>query len=379
MLEPASPRWHLEAIARRDSQTGVLAIQLTSAPLIHHLPGLGSPAFTADSRALIYWRRQAPDLPTQLWLADLDTQHLRALTDEPGVAGPALSPDGEHLYYLVAGRPCELRRVSLRDFSREVVLSTDLLAEPNPAATLRADGAAYVASGPLAAGSRGLVRFDIPTRQACVIWQSDEAIRPRPQYRPDQGDTLLIQLNHGAVLDDQGRCLSPTSGYGLSLLTLADDGSRSQTLSLGRSDVEILQGRHCWAGDSGLVAVTLLRRDRPDLAFTSDSLIWMDPASGDRELVGLGQHFAHPSVSADARWWACDVLGTGDIFLGSSLTGRYQAVTRGAASFGMPGHTHPHPCLSPNGELVAYNSDRTGVPQICVADTTELRKRLRTS
>lgn len=376
MLEPAGRHWHLEALTRRDPQTGVVALQLTSAPLIHHLPGHGASAFTPDGGALIYWRRQAPDLPAALWIADLGTQHLRPLTDETGVVGPALSPDGAHLYYLVAGEPCELRRVSLRDFTREVVATTDLLLEPDPSGTLRADGAAYVASGALRQGSRGLVRIDLPTGAPSVIWESDEAIRPRPRYRPDQGSTLLLQRNHGAVLDHHGRCLTPASGYGVSLLTMADDGSDLRVLSLGGSDMEMLQGRHCWAGNSGLVAVTLLRRDRPDLAFASDSLLWVDPASGDRELVGCGQPFAHPSVSADSSWWAADALGTGDILLGSSLTGRYQALARAAASFGMPGYTHPHPCLSPDGTLVAYNSDRTGVPQICVAETAELRKRL---
>jgi hypothetical protein len=377
MLEPASQDWHVEAVTRRDRQVNAVAMQLTSAPLIHHLPAPGAQAFTPDSTGLVYFRRLAPDLPPELWLADLETASLRRLTDESGVCGPAVSPDGRYLYYLAAGEGCELRRVCLQTYRREVVARRTALLRPHAAATLRADGDAYVASGPLPGGAFGLFRFDVPTGDVTLVWQSPEACRPRPQYRPGGGNLLLVQVNHGCAFDEQGRCLAVSAGYGVGLYTLRDDGSGLSPVPAGRSDVEMLQGRHGWAGNTGLVAATLLRRDRPDQAFTSDSLVWVDPESGDRELVGSGQAFAHPSACADGRWWACDVLGTGDVYVGSAMTGRYQAIARGAASFGTPGYTHPHPILSPDARWLAYNSDASGIAQICVVETGELRNHLR--
>jgi hypothetical protein len=377
MLDPASQDWHLEAVARRDRQAGALAIQLTSAPLIHHLPAPGTQAFTPDSSGLIYWRRLAPDTPVELWLADLDSASLRRLTDEPGVCGATVSPDGRYVYYLAAGQTCELRRVCLMTYRREVVARTEALSRPHSVATLRADGNAFVASGPLPGGEFGLFRFDIPAGEATLIWQSPEAWRPRPQYRPDTGNVVLFQVNHGCAFDEQGRCLAGASGYGVGLHIMADDGSSLRPVPVGRTDLEMLQGRHGWAGNTGLVAATLLRRDRPDQAFTSDCLVWVEPETGDREVVGCGQPFAHPSASADGRWWACDALGSGDVFMGSAMTGRYHAIARGAASFGTPGYTHPHPSLSPDARWLAYNSDASGVPQICIMETTDLRRSLR--
>jgi hypothetical protein len=34
-------------------------------------------------------------------------------------------------------------------------------------------------------------------------------------------------------------------------------------------------------------------------------------------------------------------------------------------------HLHPHPCVSPGGEVVVFDSDRTGVPHIYAAHVPE--------
>jgi Tol biopolymer transport system component len=87
--------------------------------------------------------------------------------------------------------------------------------------------------------------------------------------------------------------------------------------------------------------------------------------------VARGVYFCHPNVSRDGRWFVSDVSPGGEIMVGSLETGRYRLLCSSGSSFGRPQYTHPHPFFSPDTRHVLYNSDRSGLAQIYVAELPE--------
>lgn len=371
MQAPASSSWQREYISRVDEETGVRIVQMTSAPMIHENIYPESPIFTPDSQRFVYSRRQALDLPCEYWLADLSTNYIRRLTDEPNVNGPVISPDGQWMYYMVEGDCIELKRLSLESFERESIMTTDLIRDAYDLGTIRHDGQAYITSGTVEPGLWAVVKFDLAAREASIIMQTDQLCNAHPQYAVGPSNDVLIQENHGCRFDDDGRCIALTSGYGADLHVIADDGSNMRDVPFGRSDLEMIQGHQCWVGQTERVLSTLIRRDTPDQAFRSDRLVVATPGKDDREVVGLGRAFSHPCVSRDAKWWVSDESGTADLFIGSMETHKYELLLHTGSSFGSPQYTHPHPAFSPDGMKVLYNSDVTGVPQVHVARVEE--------
>ncbi len=367
MQEPASRSWQREAIPRRDAETGVRVTQMTSAPMIHENIYPESPVFTPDSRCFIYSRRQALDSPREYWIADLTTNYVRRLTDEDNVKGPVVTPDGQWMYYMVEGEEIELKRLSLESFERETWMTTDLIHAAYPLGTIRHDGQAYITSGAVDKHVWAVVKFDLAARRAEIIMQTDQICNAHPQYARGPFNDVLIQENHGCQFDEDGRCIALTSGLGADLHVIADDGSNLRDVALGRSELEKIQGHQCWVGTTERVLSTLVRRDTTAEPFRSDRLVVITPGRDDREVVGRGQAFSHPSVSRNAKWWVSDEGGTADLFLGSMETHRYELLVHTGSSFGSPQYTHPHPAFSPDNLKVLYNSDVTGVPQVHVA------------
>lgn len=364
MRDPASRSWHQEYVPRQDAETGTPVLQLTSAPMIHETIYPQAAVFTPDSRCFIYSRRQAPDLPREYWIADLATLQLRKLTDEPGACGPVISPDGRWMYYMVEKPQVELRRLSLDTYERETWITTDLIRTAQDPGTIRSDGQCYVTWGQRRPGIWAVVRFDIEARVASLVVEGDALCDPAPQYCLADCNDLLIRETHGCRFDGTGRYLSVAAGLGADLHVIADDGSNLRDVNLGGSDLEMIQEHQCWLGGTRRVVSTLLRRDTPDQAFRSDRLVATVPGTPDLDLLAHGRAFAHPAVTRDGHWWVCDEHGTADLYFGSVLTRQYRLLAHTGASFGVPQYTHPHPCLSPDGYWVIYNSDVTGVPQV---------------
>lgn len=367
MEAPAARTWHREYIHRVDYDTRVPSVQLTSAPMIHQTLLPADAMFTPDSRRVVYSRRQVPDMPRELWLADLLTYDLRRLTDEPDVRAPAVAPDGTCLYYISRTDRVALRRLDLQTFERETVLVTDLIGEVSEGGSVRHDSGAYVVGGRSGPQTWALMRCDLSRREAEIIYESDALYDPRPQYSPAMCGDILFQENHGCLLDDSSYPALVPTGYGTDLHVISDDGSSLRDVSLGRSDVEMVRGHHCWAGDSGRVLTSLLRRETPDRAFAADQLVAATPGGQSREVVGRGPAFAHAAVTLDGQWWVAEESNSADLFVGSLNTRRQTLLLHTGASYGSPDYTRPRPMFTPGGRSVVYGSDATGIPQLHVA------------
>jgi Tol biopolymer transport system component len=368
----ASRTCYAEAIPRGAGDGSL--VQLTSTPLISDLLRPAD-AFTPDGRRVLFTRRHAPHLPRELWLADLTTCALSPVCTDPHAVAPALSPDGRCLYYLRNCPPLQLQRVWLETGESETVLTTDLEGPALDCGTVRADGGAYAATVQVAEKSWALLRFELGSGHAHLIGQGPELYSARPQYEPSAGRRLLVAESH----TEPPLCSGVTPPLPLNLIprVVDDTGAWHLPVALGGTDLELLVTDPCWAGATGRVVGALMCRVAADQAFKPDRLVATTPGQEDRQTVGYGHRFAHPSTSRDGRWWACDEAQTGDVYVGSLWTGRAALLVRTGASWGTPTYTQPRPLMSPDGTRVVYVSDVTGVPQLYVARISEeLRAKL---
>jgi hypothetical protein len=385
------------------------------------LPGthvyMEAQVFTPDSRRLVLHESahahgsDARDPRHRYLLCDLaNGGALTPLTDETGVTGPSLSPDGAYLYYLVDettinGGRLTLKRVRLDGTGRETlqVLDSPLpgtrarVSRPYPLSTIRSDGlrlatAVYLGDGQTPDAPWGLIVFHLDRAQIDLILAGPTWCNLHPQYSraleaPASHD-ILIQENHGNTCDAQGRITGLVSGEGADIHVLRDDGSRLRNLPWGRDGHEQCQGHQCWRGRTSWAITSTttpvpgeayLLESQPTAPYGHQGRLAPEGERNDlsRSLEGVlpGPSFYHFATDIAGARFITDT-GAGDhggrVFLArlgapgrDPLTG-WRPLARPRCSWQKGAHLHPF--LSPDGKYGFFNSDESGRLQAyCIA------------
>jgi oligogalacturonide lyase len=349
------------------TESGARITQLTSAALIHTHIYPEAPVFTPDSRTFIYRRFQSLDGPHGFWLCDLETHSLRRLTDDGQLRSPVMSPDGTWSVYLLLRGPKEfvVQRVFLGSGALETVTVVTGLRRPYSLGTISPDGRWYVTGVWLPDDEFGLLRIDLEKGTYKVIHQDPEILNPHMQFEPGEGKDILVQHNRGGTLDAEGNIARLVGEQGATIYLVDREGQNLRRLAIGKPYTAPTQGHQCWIGTTGRILSTLV--GDPE----AGNLVTI--AEGDKRpaVVARGANFCHPNASRDGRWFVSDVSPRGEIMVGSLKTGRYRLLCFSESSFGRPQYTHPHPFFSPDARYVLFNSDRTGLPQLHVAEIPE--------
>jgi len=362
------PKVHVESLRPwTDPDTGVKVIQLTSSAFIHTNIYPEAPVFTPDSRYFIYNRFQSLDGENEFWLCDLETHQLRQLTHEGAVSAPVMAPDGKWMIYLHLRSPNEfaLKQLSLETYEVEQVVLVVGFRRPYALGTVTPDGRWYVTGVWLREGTFGLLRFDLRQGTYEVIHQDPEIFNPHMQFEPGQGRDILVQHNRGGYLDKEGNIVQLVGELGATIYLVDREGQNLRRLPIGKPYTAPTQGHQCWVGTTGRILSTL--------SGDVEAGNLVSVAEGDErpQVVARGASFCHPNASRDGRWFVSDVAPGGEIMLGSLETGRYRLLCHSGSSFGRPQYTHPHPFFSPDARYVLFNSDRSGLAQIYVAEVPE--------
>jgi hypothetical protein len=383
---PASSRWAIEsnkvfdeevAFQPRfgDPKTGVMAIRLTSEPCISHNIYPEAPICTPDGKRFIFARRRALDKYETFWIGDIETLRVRQVTDEEDAAAPVVAADGKWLYYS-AGR--KVMRMSPETFEREAIFEVpdDELVWVGGIVSLDYAGTRFLAPAKGRSGMYGVAVIDVSARTARIIYEGPDVHNPlaifglHGQYSRNADRKVLVQVNNGMEIDRFGNIAKLIGEKGASLVVVNDDGSNALVLKAGFSLLERVQGHQCWVGRKDMVLTTLHRRDSVPSPWIQDRVVALVPGEEYR-IVGEGKGFTHIGSSPDGEWWVADDNKTGDIYIGSMETARYQLFWRSGATFGSPQYTHPHPFFLGDGKSVGWNSDVTGVPQVYAARIPE--------
>jgi len=348
-------------------ESGARVTQLTSSALIHTNIYPEAPVFTPDARFFIYNRFESLDGPNSLWLCDVRTHQLQRLTADAELTGPVVTPSGRWLIYLEIRTPTEwaVQRLNLATRECETVVVVNHLRRPYDLGTISPDERWYVTGVWLPDGEYGLLRIDLQAKAAQIIHQDPEILNPHMQFEPGHGRDLLVQHNRGGVLDEAGNIVRLVGEEGATFYLVDYEGQNVRRLAIGKPYSAPIQGHQCWIGKTGRILSTL----SGDVE--AGNLVTIGEGEAAPTVVARGLDFSHPNASHDGRWFVSDVRPNGEIVVGSLKTGRYRLLCHSESSFGRPQYTHPHPFFSPDNRYVIFNSDRTGLGQIYLAEVPE--------
>jgi len=176
---------------------------------------------------------------------------------------------------------------------------------------------------------------------------------------------IMVQHNRGCEFDEENRCVRSVGEIGATLYLIDVDGGNYQELPVGKPHTYQCQGHQSWLSDTGEILLTIA--GPRDACCEEGNLLALRPGDDAARVVAKGHFYWHPNASKDARFFVSDVSGTGLIVVGSIRTGRNRILCESGASCGRPQFTHPHPYFTPDRRRVIFNSDRTGIPQVCSA------------
>ncbi len=379
--------------------------------------------FTPDSRRFVFQRFLDPD--------DVDTRSSRReyllcdiedgysfiqLTDEEGAIGPSVSPDGRFMYYFIdrtraGGGWWAIKRVDLDSFQRETLARFD---GPLPEAgrhlsllygtsSISSDGARLCMAGYLGDGRThnapwGLVVFDVERADVSLIFEGQSFCNIHHQYSrskdPEESHDILLQDNHGCDVDELGDIATLAGGKGADVHVIRDDGSDFRCYAFGRDGVETCQGHQAWRGEQMSVVASMAIESEERYPLLEARAVRAEPGTmhHGRLIPGATRNRISRSMEReDSCHFAFDPSGTRFVSDTFGYRGRHadcviyvgvlpdepDAALRTSyllhprSSFGHSQHTHPHPFQSPDGSVVLFNSDESGLPQIYAVEDFE--------
>ncbi len=356
-----------ERIQRIDPTTGIKVIQLTSYPSpAAHVP-YDWPSITPDnSRIILYAQRwTGRTAPWDIYRVDSDGLNMFQLTEDgeddsaEGYYGRqwcALTLDGQTLYVLWNRI---LRRIDVETGKDEAIC--DLSEHSSEQIVLGRIGISST-------GNRLFISRRGKPQEGQHIWQTPPALRyelatgsvdevdfqsePRVMVqRVSAGDTVRPEVGADGI-----RRFVNVGGLPY-LYSVDEDGGSEKLITqnifahctlLGRSDA--VQG--C---------------GRPP-----ERCLWTAKAGEEPEKLVQGPYFWHSAGSMDGEWVVADTNWPDcGIQLAHVPTKQFRTLCHPNGSLAHVEFGHPHPCISQDGRLVVFRSDRTGMSQVYAAHVTD--------
>jgi oligogalacturonide lyase len=331
----ASKHHRMERISFTDDETGARVLQLVSNSRGSENLYFEETPFTPDSRYVIFRspRSSSRSPRWDLLRADVDGSDLVQLTDRDDLTDAVLSLDGTCIYVTTKRG---IHRVDIEDGTEKLIAPIEAASSVN----------------------------QITICGEMVFAQ----VRPTPDsariicYDPSCGD--VVEVAAGSKF---GHVTGSRTGNWVSWVGVDEsnqqDNERWHCMRPDGSDCQrwaVPNWSHtAWAGLTDRMQGTL---HLPDCAIMS-----VAPGESDAKTVAIGPYFWHSSTSDDAEWMVADTNWPNiGLQLIHGPTGAYRTLCRDMSSCGHPERTHPHPVVSPDGDYVLFNSDRTGTSQVYV-------------
>jgi hypothetical protein len=354
----------------RDRATGALIHQMTAHPSINHATYFLQSSFTPDGSALIFvsWRTGSAQLYE---IAPFPSGEIRQLTAGAPIHpfSPAIHPGGERIFFVRGDGIFVLDRRTLAEETVACFGGAQLgEVSPDPSGEWLAAAAKWGSRHGIAVGRAGGTGWRLLEFPRTVI---------HPQFHPLDPEWLEFAADpaprmHRVRRDGTGlECLYEHTNdeFVVHETFLGQTGDLVYTVwprALWRMDWQSRQRRlicefnawHITPNRAG--TLVLCDTNHPDRG-----LFLIDAATGARRLVCLSE-----SSNQGSQWRRSRYA------LAEDFAAAREAAVSGALSwmevptdtvYG-PQWTHPHPSFSPDERKVVFTSDRSGYPQVYVAE-----------
>lgn len=332
-----------------DPDTGVHVWQITSFPTVNQNLYFHSRCWTADGKTFLFQslRSATRDSGSDLYRADVDGMGLERVTKGIDFGNIALHPSKRIAYYHTGN---EIFTVDIDTKAIEKVGAVE--------------GEGSVGGHP---GS-----FTDDGRLYCFVWVSKDGTQGFGTFDTSSKKSKLTPLGlkgrftHIQIEPGKGKIIQfcgEKDAKGLDLF-VADESGKIEALPFTEGN-----GHNAWLGATGKVYTATLGKTR--------NILCVMPGSDKVEVVAKAPpRFWHPGVSPEGDWIVSDTNAEDQqLHLISVKTGKHKPLCRVGSTGGHAQWTHPHPSVSPGGRHVLFNSDRTGIPHVYVAEIPEELKR----
>ena len=362
-------RFDPELRVHTDRVTGARITQLTGHPSINHPTYFLQSSFTPDGSALIFTSYRTGS--AQLFEVSLPDGGIRQLTAGPAIHpfSPAMHPSGGRIFFVRGGGVWEIDRTSLAE--RAIVeFPGAQLGECSPGAggewltaAIKQGSACGIAIGK-ADGSRWRVepfprtvihpQFH-PLDPEWIEFSGDPAPRMHRVRRDGGGLECLYEhgndefLVHETFLGSTGDLVFTVWPKRLCRM----DWSTRRI-----STIAEFNAWHITPNRAG--TLVLCDTNHPD-----EGIFLIDASTGARRRVCLSE-----SSNQGTQWRTSRYALAADFAAAQSAakTGALSWMEVAADSVYGPQWTHPHPSFSADERRIAFASDRTGTPQVYIAD-----------
>lgn len=340
----------MERKIRVDPETGVNVWQITSFPTVNQNLYFHSRCWTADGNAFIFQslREASRDSGYDLYRANVDGTGFKRLTHSQDFGNFALHPSKPLGYFNVKNDIFTLN-IETREIARVGHADGDGEVGGHPGSFTN-DGRLYGFVWRSPDGANGFGVFNTETKTAKVTTLGLKGKFTHLQIEPKEGK--LFQF----VTDGE-------NGKGVAVC-VADESGRIERLPFAEAN-----GHNAWLGATGKVYTDTLGEQRDLLA--------VKPGGGKVEVIAKAPpRFWHTGVSPEGDWMVSDTSSPDDgLHLICVKTGKHARLCRAESSQGHSQYTHPHPSVAPGTKHVLFNSDRTGIPHVYVAEIPDEMKR----
>jgi hypothetical protein len=358
-----------------DRATGALVHQLTGHPSINHPTYFLQSSFTPDGQAIIFTSYRAGS--AQLFeIAPYPDTEIRQLTDGPPIHpfSPAIHPDGDRVLFVRGGGIWEMPRASLKE--RLIVefpgaqlgeCSLGAGGEWITAAIKQGSQAGLVAG--CADGSnwrpipfpRTVIHPQFhPLEPEWIEFSGDPAPRMHRVRRDGTGLECLYQHSNDELVVHE-TFLGRTGNLAFTVwphaLRMMDWTSR-----VVRTIAEF-NAWHITPNRAG--TEVLCDTNHPDVG-----LHVIDVATGGRRLICLSEASSQGTQWRQSRYALAEDFAAAANAAGTGALSWMEVPTDSVYG---PQWTHPHPSFSPDEQLVAFASDRTGHTQVYVVEIPAIR------
>lgn len=322
-------------------------MQATAFPTVNMNMFYHSRSWTPDAKTFLFWSMTQPIRGGlfDLYRMNSDGTDFKQLTDGKNISNVALRPDGKLIYFTSSNAIFTLDMLSLKE---TIMGSVKNVVSLGGIGSFTDDGSRYCFKVQRQDGKNGIGWLDTHTNRISIMPRS------------------FNLMSHVQIESGQGRLfyyVAERNSQGFALYVIDEDGRNEQALPITDEN-----GHASWLGASGKI-YSALRGDTRGILVA---------APGDTKPVLLVQgppNFWHPGCDPAGNWIVSDSSAPDDgLYLICVATGRYCRLARSNSDIGHSQWTHPHPSVSPDAKYVLFNSTRTGVPHVYVAEIPEQMK-----
>ncbi len=330
-----------------DPETGVRIMQATSFPTVNMNMYFHSRCWTPDAKTFLFWSMTQPKRGGifDLHRMNVDGTDFEQLTEGKSLSNTSLRPDGGLVYFTSGDSVYTLDILSRAE--KQVAVLKKATASGG-IGSFTDDGRRYCFNVLLADKKMGIGYLDTANNKVSIMPRS------------------FNHLSHLQIEPRDGRLfhyIGEQSAQGYSLYVIDEDGHNEQALPITDEN-----GHEAWLGPTGKIYSALKGETRGILV----------AAPGDTKPVMLAQgppNFWHPGCDPEGKWIVSDTNAPDDgLQLICVGTGRLCRLARSESQHGHAQWTHPHPSVSPGAKYVLFNSTRTGIPHVYIAEIPEEMK-----